>query len=38
VADRVDIVEVRRGFGAVSMLYDDFREVPDDAVAGMLTS
>jgi putative phosphoribosyl transferase len=37
VADRVDIVEVRRGFGAVSMLYNDFREVPDDAVAGMLT-
>jgi putative phosphoribosyl transferase len=36
VADRVDVVEVRRGFGAVSMLYDDFREVPDDAVAGML--
>lgn len=37
VADRVDAVEVRRNFGAVSVLYADFDQVPDDAVARMLT-
>jgi putative phosphoribosyl transferase len=36
VADRVDIVEIRRGFGAVSVLYDDFAQVPDQTVARML--
>jgi predicted phosphoribosyltransferase len=32
-ADRVDVVEVRRSFGAVSVLYDDFAQVSDEAVA-----
>jgi predicted phosphoribosyltransferase len=36
VADRVDIVEIRRGFGAVSVLYDDFAQVPDETVAELL--
>jgi putative phosphoribosyl transferase len=35
-ADRVDAVEVRAAFGAVSVLYDDFGEVPDDEVAALL--
>lgn len=37
VADRVDIVDVRSNFGAVSTVYDDFHEVPDVAVRRMLT-
>jgi len=36
VADRVDVVEIRRGFGAVSVLYDNFRQVPDETVAQLL--
>jgi predicted phosphoribosyltransferase len=36
IADRVDAVEVRRGFGAVSVLYDDFAQVDDDTVTGLL--
>ena len=36
VADRVDAVEVRRRFGAVSVLYDDFTQVPDEVVAELL--
>jgi putative phosphoribosyl transferase len=36
VADRVDVVEVRRGFGAVSVLYDDFAQVPDETVTELL--
>jgi putative phosphoribosyl transferase len=36
VADRVDVVEVQRSFGAVSVLYDDFGQVPDDVVAQLL--
>jgi putative phosphoribosyl transferase len=36
VADRVDAVEVRRAFGAVSVLYGDFAQVPDDAVCELL--
>jgi putative phosphoribosyl transferase len=35
-ADRVDIVEIRRGFGAVSVLYDDFAQVRDETVAELL--
>ena len=38
VADRVDALEVRRNFGAVSVLYDDFAQVADDAVARLLRS
>jgi predicted phosphoribosyltransferase len=38
VADRVDAVEVWRNFGAVSVVYDDFAQVADDEVAGMLRS
>jgi len=37
-ADRVDIVEVRPGFGAVSVLYADFREVPDAQVVTALAA
>lgn len=37
-ADRVDIVEIRSRFGAVSVLYDDFREVPDEAVPAALAA
>ena len=37
-ADRVDIVEVREGFGAVSLLYDDFSEVPDEVVVQALAA
>jgi putative phosphoribosyl transferase len=37
-ADRVDIVEVRGNFGAVSVLYDDFREVPDQLVPAALAA
>jgi putative phosphoribosyl transferase len=37
VADRVDAVEIRAGFGAVSVLYDDFAQVPDEAVVAQLT-
>jgi putative phosphoribosyl transferase len=37
-ADRVDVVEVLPGFGAVSVLYDDFREVPDSEVVATLTA
>src|SRR5689334_20811184 len=37
-ADRVDVVEVRPGFGAVSVLYDDFREVTDAAVIETLAA
>jgi predicted phosphoribosyltransferase len=36
VADRVDAVEVRRGFGAVSVLYRDFAQIPDDVVTDLL--
>ena len=36
VADRVDILEIRSGFGAVSVLYDDFRQVPDETVAALI--
>jgi putative phosphoribosyl transferase len=36
VADRVDVVEVRRGFGAVSVLYDDFAQVPEEIVTELL--
>lgn len=36
VADRVDAVEVRSRFGAVSVLYDDFAQVPDETVAELL--
>ena len=36
VADRVDVVEVRRSFGAVSVLYDDFAQVPDESVRQLL--
>ena len=36
VADRVDAVEVRSRFGAVSVLYDDFAQVPDERVAELL--
>ncbi len=36
VADRVDAVEVRSGFGAVSVLYDDFTQVSDERVAELL--
>lgn len=38
VADRVDAVEVRSGFGAVSVLYDDFAQVPDDDAVHLLSS
>lgn len=37
-ADRVDVVEVRAAFGAVSVVYDDFGEVPDSAVATALAA
>lgn len=37
-ADRVDVVDVRSAFGAVSVVYDDFREVPDDSVAAALAA
>jgi predicted phosphoribosyltransferase len=33
-----DIVEVRSSFGAVSVLYDDFREVADDTVRAALAA
>jgi putative phosphoribosyl transferase len=36
VADRVDVVEIRRGFGAVSVLYDDFSQVPEETVVALL--
>jgi putative phosphoribosyl transferase len=36
VADRVDVLEIRRSFGAVSVLYDDFAQVSDEAVAALL--
>jgi predicted phosphoribosyltransferase len=36
VADRVDVVEVRRGFGAVSVVYDDFTQVADEEVARLI--
>ena len=36
VADRVDVVDVLRGFGAVSVVYGDFRQVPDETVAELL--
>jgi predicted phosphoribosyltransferase len=36
VADRVDVAEIRRHFGAVSVVYDDFREVPDEDVEALL--
>lgn len=36
IADRVDVLEIRRSFGAVSVLYDDFRQVPDETVAELL--
>ena len=36
VADRVDIVEIRRGFGAVGALYEDFEPVPDKIVLELL--
>lgn len=36
VADRVDVVEIRRGFGAVSVLYDDFRQVSEETVLALL--
>jgi putative phosphoribosyl transferase len=36
VADRVDVVEIRRAFGAVSVLYDDFTQVDDATVAALL--
>lgn len=35
-ADRVDVVEIRRAFGAVSVLYDDFAQVPDETVSELL--
>jgi predicted phosphoribosyltransferase len=37
-ADRVDAVEVRRNFGAVSVLYDDFAQIPDEYVAAALAA
>jgi putative phosphoribosyl transferase len=37
-ADRVDVVEILPGFGAVSVLYDDFREVPDSEVVATLAA
>jgi predicted phosphoribosyltransferase len=37
-ADRVDVVEILPGFGAVSVLYDDFREVPDSVVVATLAA
>ncbi len=36
VADRVDVLEIRTAFGAVSVLYDDFREVSDEDVEAIL--
>src|SRR5579875_2273177 len=36
VADRVDAVEVRADFGAVSVLYDDFAQVPDEDAVRLL--
>ena len=36
VADRVDVLEIRSAFGAVSVLYDDFRQVADEMVAALI--